>query len=94
MLKKNIQLGKFSSIGEYEPYLKQQYPERMLAFYHSKVINYAANNMGREHYKFVANILKKMKKYPNGIGMVDMLLKHFRAIYSNRKAMMEELNFV
>ena len=90
----NIQLTKYSSLGEYEPYLKPRYPDRMLAFYRSKIIDYAATNMGRDHYKYVAEVLKKMKKYPGGAGTVNMLLTHFKSIYANRRAMMEELNCV
>jgi len=93
-VEKNIQLRKYDSLGEYEPYLKPRYPERMLAFYRSKIIEYAANNMGREHYKYVSEVLKKMKKYPCGTGIVNMLLTHFKSIYANRRAMMEELSYI
>jgi len=91
-VEKNIQLGKYNSLGEYEPYLKTQYPERMLAFYRSQITDYAAKNMGREHYKYVADVLKTMKKYPGGVETVNGLLSHFKSVYSNRRAMMEELD--
>ncbi len=87
----NIQLGKYNSLGEYEPYLKTQYPERMLAFYRTQLITYAENNMGRDHYKYAAAVLKKMKTYPNGTEIADTLLAYFKSIYSKRRAMMEEL---
>ena len=90
-VEKNIQLGKYSSLGEYEPYLKSWYPERMLAFYRSQITDYAEKNMGRDHYKYVANILKKMKSYPNGTNTANTLLAHFKSVYSKRRAMMEEL---
>ena len=90
-VEKNIQLGKYSSLGEYEPYLKPRYPERMLAFYRTQITDYAAKNMGRDHYKYVANVLKTMKKYPGGSEIVLALLVHFKSVYSNRHAMMEEL---
>ena len=90
-VEKNIQLGKYSSLGEYEPYLKSRYPERMLAFYRLQITDYAAKNMGRDHYKYISDILKKMKKYRGGAEMVDALLTYFRSVYSNRRAMMEEL---
>lgn len=90
-VEKNIQLGKYSSLSEYESYLKPLYPERMLAFYSSQITNYAAKNMGRDHYRYVADVLKIMKKYPGGNEMVDTLLAHFKSAYSNRRAMMEEL---
>ncbi|MDR2118740.1 MAG: SWIM zinc finger family protein [Tannerellaceae bacterium] len=90
-VEKNIQLGKHCSLGEYETYLKSRYPERMLTFYRSQITDYAAQNMGRDHYKYIADILKIMKKYPGGTEAVDSLLAHFKSIYSNRRAMMEEL---
>jgi tetratricopeptide (TPR) repeat protein len=90
-VEKNIQLGKYNSLGEYEPYLKTQYPERMLAFYRTQLTTYAENNMGRDHYKYVADVLKKMKTYPNGTEIADTLLAHFKSIYSKRRVMMEEL---
>jgi hypothetical protein len=90
-VEKNIQLGKYCSLGEYESYLKSRYPERMLTFYRSQIIDYAAKNMGRDHYKYIADILKNMKKYPGGAEAVNSLLAHFKSIYSNRRAMMDEL---
>jgi tetratricopeptide (TPR) repeat protein len=90
-VEKNIQLGKYDSLKEYEPYLELRYPERMLAFYHSQITDYAAKNMGREHYKYVVDILGKMKNYPNGTETINTLLAHFKSVYSNRRAMMEEL---
>jgi tetratricopeptide (TPR) repeat protein len=90
-VEKNIQLGEYSSLGEYEPYLKPQYPERMLAFYRTQIMDYAEKNMGREHYRYVADVLKTMKKYPGGDEVVNTLLTHFKSVYSRRHAMMEEL---
>ena len=89
-VEKNIQLGKYSSLVEYESYLKPHYPERILAFYRSQITDYAAKNMGRDHYIYVADILKTMKKYPGGNEAVNTLLAHFKSVYSNRRAMMEE----
>jgi hypothetical protein len=90
-VEKNVRLGKYNSLKEYESYVKPRYPERMLAFYRSQIIEYAAKNMGREHYKYVADLLKVMKTYPGGADMVDSLLAHFKSVYNSRRAMMEEL---
>jgi len=90
-VEKNIQLGKYSSLGVYEPYLKPRYPERMFAFYRTQITDYAAKNMGRDHYRYVSNVLKTMKQYPGGAEIVHTLLAHFKSVYSNRRAMMEEL---
>jgi tetratricopeptide (TPR) repeat protein len=93
-VEKNIRLGKYNALGEYEAYLKVRYPERMLAFYRLQIIDYAAKNTGREHYKYVANVLKTIKSYPDGAEMVNSLLTHFKSVYPNRRAMMEELNLI
>lgn len=90
-IEKNIQLGKYCLLTEYESYLKTRYPERMLAFYRTQIIDYAAKNVGRDHYKYVYDVLKKMKTYPNGTEIVNTILAHFKSIYSKRRAMMEEL---
>jgi hypothetical protein len=87
----NIQLGKYCSLVEYERYLKSRHPERILAFYRSQITDYAAENVGRDHYKYVADVLKAMKKYPGGAEIVSSLLAHFKSVYSNRRAMMDEL---
>ncbi|MDR0969196.1 MAG: SWIM zinc finger family protein [Lentimicrobiaceae bacterium] len=90
-VEKNIRLGKYCSLATYESHLRTHYPERMLAFYETQITDYAAKNMGRDHYKYVADILKRMKTYPNGNKTVNTLLTHFKSIYPNRRAMMEEL---
>jgi uncharacterized protein YqeY len=90
-VEKNVRLGKHNSLTEYESYLKPRYPERMLTFYRSQLTDYAAKNMGRDHYKYVADVLRVMRSYPGGAEIVDALLSHFRSVYSNRRAMMEEL---
>jgi len=90
-VEKNIKLGKYNSLGEYESYLKPRYPERMLTFYRTRITDYAAKNMGRDHYKYVSDVLKTMKTYPGGNETANALLSHFKSVYSNRRAMMEEL---
>jgi tetratricopeptide (TPR) repeat protein len=93
-VEKNIRLGKYSSLAGYERYLKTRYPERMLAFYEAQITDYVAKNMGRDHYKYVADVLKKMKTYPDGDKTVERLLTYFKSIYPKRRAMMEELGAI
>ncbi|MDR1273773.1 MAG: hypothetical protein LBK12_04410, partial [Odoribacteraceae bacterium] len=61
------------------------------AFYRAQITEYARINMGRDHYKYVSDVLKTMKKYPGGDEIAHMLLTHFKSVYSKRRAMMEEL---
>jgi tetratricopeptide (TPR) repeat protein len=90
-VEKNIQLGKYCSLSEYESYLKPLYPDRMLAFYASQITDYAEKNVGRAHYQYMAGVLKTMKKYPGGMETVNTLLAHFKSVYAKRRTMMEEL---
>jgi len=90
-VEQNIRLGRDSIIESYESYLKPRFPDRMLAYYRFQIIDYASRNMGRDHYRYVSDVLKTMQKYPGGTEMVETLLAHFRTVYSNRRAMMEEL---
>ncbi len=89
---KHMHLDKsYNSTESYEEYLKSLYPERILKLYHSKIFDYAERNMGRDHYQYIARILKKMKTYPGGTKIVDSIVSHFRKTYFKRRAMMEEL---
>ncbi|MDR2918800.1 MAG: SWIM zinc finger family protein [Tannerella sp.] len=89
---KHMHLNKnYNSAESYEEHLKPLYPERILELYHSKIFDYAEMNMGRDHYQYIGRILKRMKTYPGGTKVVAEIVSQFRKIYSNRRAMMEEL---
>ncbi|KAA6319235.1 hypothetical protein EZS27_030848 [termite gut metagenome] len=91
-VEKHIRLGKYTSLESYEAYLQSQYPERMLEFYRSQILDYAEKNMGRDHYQYIASVLKKMKTYSGGVEIVNSIVSHFKNIYFKRRAMMEELS--
>ncbi|WP_418894043.1 hypothetical protein [Limibacterium fermenti] len=84
--------NKYDSAVEYEPYLRAHYPERLMEMYRSRLIGYAQDNMGREHYRFIAQILKKMQASPGGSKTVTALVDNFRETYASRRAMIEELS--
>jgi hypothetical protein len=94
LVEKNIRLEKYTLLEEYERYLKNRFPERMLLFYRSQLINYAEKNMGRDHYQYIAKVLNGMKTYSGGIETVKLLITHFKTVYAKRRAMMEELEKV
>ena len=58
---------------------------------HLNFEDYATKNMGRDYYKYVSDVLKTMEKYPGGTEIANSLLVYFKSVYSNRRAMMEEL---
>ena len=52
---------------------------------------YVANNLGRNHYSYMARILRMMQKLDGGKEVVQQLVGKFREQYKRRRAMMEEL---
>lgn len=52
---------------------------------------YVANNLGRNHYSYMARILRMMQKLDGGKEVVRQLVEKFREQYKRRRAMMEEL---
>ncbi len=86
-----VENSDLSGLQTYEQHLKPRYPEELCNLFVQRVIKYADRNMGRHHYQKVAEILKKIRKYPGGNNAVDKLLAEFKLKYKARRAMMEEL---
>ena len=59
--------------------------------YASLLNDYAEQNMGRNHYEFVAQALLCAKKLNGGQEAVKRLVAEFRIKYKRRPAMMEVL---
>ena len=53
--------------------------------------SYVANNLGRNHYSYMARVLRMMQKLGGGKEVVRQLVEKFREQYKRRRAMMEEL---
>lgn len=75
----------------YAIHLRNTHSPQILAVYSEKIQVYAEKNMGRQHYQYVASILKEMLKFKGGKEVVDTLVKNFRTQYKRRPAMMEIL---
>ena len=58
----------------------------------NKLNKYLEKNVGRSHYEYANTILKKMQKIEGGSNVVSQIIKSYRVIYKNRRAMMEILN--
>lgn len=54
--------------------------------------DYLFSNLGRIHYEYVVQVMKKMKKIANGDETVKKLLDKYKTLYKNRRAMIEEFN--
>ena len=67
------------------------YAPALLEQYKTALESYAANNLGRNHYSYMARILRMMQKLDGGKEVVRQLVEKFREQYKRRRAMMEEL---
>jgi hypothetical protein len=75
----------------YVSHFSQDFPKETLAIYTICLNKYATNNMGRNHYDYVAKILKNIKKIEGGSVVVKEMLEFYRLEYKKRPAMMEIL---
>ncbi len=78
-------------VDSYADKLKNQFPAEILALYEKGVKEYAIST-GRNIYRDVADLLKKMKKIKGGKEKVNAIIQYFRNLYNMRPAMMEILN--
>ena len=52
---------------------------------------YAEKNLGRNHYEYIARVLRGMRKLNGGKEAVKQLVEEFRVLYKRRPALMQEL---
>jgi uncharacterized Zn finger protein len=88
LLQKNPRL---EFVENHSQLLADKYSEELLVVYKETLINYAAQNTGRNHYVIIRKVLKKMQDLKGGKDMVKQLIDHFIFQYKARKAMIEEL---
>lgn len=86
-LHKNIQY-----LETYSKHIENIYPNETLKLFENSLNYYTQNNLGRDKYEFVANILKKMQNIKNGNVKVKEMLAFYKVEYKKRPAMMEILN--
>lgn len=79
------------ALSEYAHHLKDFYSPELLALYTDRVCDYAENNLGRNHYEYIAKILQNMKKLKEGDEVVRHVVQEFRNTYKRRPAMMSVL---
>lgn len=81
-------------IEHYEDILKERFPEKLLELYQREIPQSLSGSAGgRSHYQYVCRILRRMKKM-GAEKIVQKLKESFRLQYSNRKALLDELNNV
>ena len=72
--------------------LKDIYPKEILERYRDNVMKGAQQTSSRGIYRNLVSTLRKMKTIPGGDNVVNEIAQHWRLNYSNRRAMMDELN--
>ena len=81
------------SLEYYEKYLIDHFADEIMELYSHRIMDYLANNMGRKHYKIICRYLRHMKKL-GGHQTVNRTVSEIQKTYSNRPALMEELQKV
>lgn len=84
-------LGWISRMDEYEKILKAKHPEKVRDIYVVYVRKAAGRTSSRNQYHNLMDYLRKIKKYPDGKEVATEIAKEWRAMYSRRSAMMDEL---
>lgn len=80
------------ALKQYENVLKKDYPHEILEKYAEEVEKMASYTSDRKHYREMVSILRKMSKLAGGKQKVNEIASRWRINYSNRRAMMDELN--
>lgn len=75
----------------YAHYLTEIYSDEILQLLHENICKYAEENVGRNHYEYIARILKETKKLKGGKALVQEIVEEFRVTYKRRPSMMEVL---
>jgi len=91
LCKKNPRL---EFVENYSAHLKDKFSQELLTVYKETLIEYAAQNTGRNHYITIRNVLKKMQGLKGGREIVKQLVEQFIQQYKARKAMIEELEIL
>ena len=91
MLLLSVNYNQLKALMKYAHHLKNTHSEPLIAMYASLLNDYAEQNMGRNHYEFVAQALLCAKKLNVGQEAVKRLVAEFRIKYKRRPAMMEVL---
>ncbi len=81
----------FEMLVNYEKDLLPLYPEVYLHAYVDRLTSAARNTADRKTYQEWVDTLRHMRKIPGGKEAAKQIVNEWKAIYGNRRAMMEEL---
>ncbi|MCF7804016.1 MAG: SWIM zinc finger family protein [Candidatus Marinimicrobia bacterium] len=83
-----------SLLKEYGTYLREDFPEDLLAIYGETLRAFAAEYTGRKYYREIVRTLNNIRDISGGADFVRNLVAEFRETYNRRPAMQEELDKV
>lgn len=81
-----------NALRNYASHLNKTYSAEILALYAQRIQEYAEQNVGRNHYEYVASVLRAMKEFKEGTKTVNELVQLFRLKYKKRPLMMDKLS--
>lgn len=79
------------NLEQYESFLKEEFPQRCIAVYQTYLYQAMARASNRKAYWSVIQILKKLKKYPDGKAAAQAIAEQWKQNYPRRTSMLDEL---
>ena len=81
----------FQVLERYQEYLKKDYRADLIDLYAQQILEYLNDNVGRKHYKKACRYIRSMQQLGDQ-EKVQKLVQTLRLAYSNRSALLDELN--
>ena len=86
-----VEYRRLDALVQYASHLNATHSSQILSLFTDDLRVYAEKNLGRNHYEYIARVLRAMRKLNGGKDAVKQLVEEFRVLYKRRPAMMQEL---
>ncbi len=86
-----LEYRRLDALLQYASHLNATHSFQILPLFTDDLRTYAEKNLGRNHYEYIARVLRGMRKLNGGKEVVKQLVEEFRVLYKRRPAMMQEL---
>lgn len=86
-----VEYRRLDALVQYASHLNVTHSSEILSLFTDDLRVYAEKNLGRNHYEYIARVLRAMRKLNGGKDAVKQLVDEFRVLYKRRPAMMQEL---
>ena len=86
-----LEYRRLDALLQYASHLNATHSSQILPLFTDDLRTYAEKNLGRNHYEYIARVLRGMRKLNGGKEAVKQLVEEFRILYKRRSAMMQEL---